>query len=111
MNSRTITVQRDQGHLGSILTNDTSGIHYRTWTGGPPAAIPGRMPLPPKYIFTRDHWHTVENVSKDKVTWCSEQFGKRVVYPDAWTRWHYTWGLIKFRDERDYIWYTLRWGA
>ena len=65
----------------------------------------------PKYKFSRTNWYYVTNVSVLNVTWCVEQFGPRIVYPDAWSRWEYKWGLIKFRDEKDYAWYVLRWGV
>ena len=44
--------------------------------------------------------------------WCKEQFGPHPKYPDVWSRWVHTYeDQIHFRDERDYNWFVLRWGA
>ena len=65
-----------------------------------------------KYKFARD-WYVAEFDIKDYtdvVHWCREQFGPHPKSPDAWSRWvHRYEDKIHFRDERDYIWFVLRW--
>ena len=42
--------------------------------------------------------------------WCAQQFGPHPKRPDAWSRWwHKFEDSILFRDEKDYILFTLRW--
>jgi len=65
----------------------------------------------PKYKFTRANWYEVDNASRLKVEWCAVHFGPRPVRPDAWSRWYYSWGHIRFSNEKDYAWYVLRWGT
>lgn len=73
-----------------------------------------RLPQP-KYKFTRASWYVAEfNVEHytDVVHWCREQFGPHPARPDAWSRWvHKYENKIHFRDEKDYHWFILRWGA
>lgn len=68
----------------------------------------------PKYKFSRK-WHIANFKWQDynEVNrWCIEQFGPHPQNPDAWCRWaHYYEDQIHFRDERDYNWFILRWGA
>lgn len=68
-----------------------------------------------KYKFSRSHWYMARYKWTDfnkVMEWCTEQFGKQPKYPDAWSRWHSpSWsGQIRFRDEEDYVLFTLRWG-
>ena len=66
-----------------------------------------------KYNFSRSKWYEAGYRYKDYeevIAWCTEHFGPRPRYLDAWTRWadiHID--RIRFRDEKDYIWFTLRW--
>ena len=68
-----------------------------------------------KYKFSRARWYEADHRYddyNDVIAWCTEQFGPRPRYPDAWTRWcdiHID--RIRFRDEKDYQWFILRWGA
>ena len=68
-----------------------------------------------KYKFSRAKWYEADHRNEDYeevVAWCTEQFGPRPRRPDAWTRWvdiHID--RIRFRDEKDYNWFVLRWGA
>lgn len=69
----------------------------------------------PKYKFTRSHWYRAQYkwLDYNEVnSWCTEHFGEKPKYPDAWSRWQtVAWsGQILFRDEEDYVLYTLRWG-
>lgn len=66
-----------------------------------------------KYNFNRANWYVAEfNVKDytDVVHWCKEQFGPHPRNPDAWSRWWHKYeDKIHFRDENDYILFTLRW--
>ena len=69
-----------------------------------------------KYNFSRAKWHEVHMMFKsyapiqERIDWCTENFGPQPNVPDAWTRWYLS-GLttLKFRDSKDYEWFTLRW--
>jgi hypothetical protein len=67
-----------------------------------------------KYKFSRAKWYEADHRYEDYeevIAWCTEHFGPRPRYPDAWTRWcdiHID--RIRFRDEKDYAWFMLRWG-
>jgi hypothetical protein len=66
-----------------------------------------------KYKFTRAKWYEADYdwIQYDEVrTWCTEQFGKHDIHPNAWSRWDHKYeGKIFFRDEADYVLFTLRW--
>jgi hypothetical protein len=66
-----------------------------------------------KYKFSRAKWYQAEFNDKDYFevrAWCSQQFGPDPARPDAWSRWwHKFHNSILFRDEKDYILFTLRW--
>ncbi len=66
-----------------------------------------------KYKFSRANWYQAEFNDKDYFevdAWCSQQFGPHPANPDAWSRWwHKFHNSILFRDEKDYILFTLRW--
>lgn len=67
----------------------------------------------PKYKFSRAKWYEFEvpyPINSAIFDWCEEQFGPEPTKPDAWSRWSYAWRIIKFRDEKDYAWFMLRWG-
>lgn len=70
--------------------------------------------LMPKYKFSRKwhianfNWQDYNEVNR----WCIDQFGPHPQTPDAWCRWHHRYeDQIHFRDEKDYNWFVLRWGA
>ena len=76
----------------------------------------------PKYQFSRTNWYVAHyaaldgrlSVDAEVFQWCSDNFGPMVQHPDAWSRWTpgaAAWSTIRFRDERDYMWFTLRWSA
>lgn len=71
--------------------------------------------LMPKYKFSRAKWYVAEFHPKDYFevdAWCSQQFGPHPARPDAWSRWIHKYETsIHFRDEKDYNWFVLRWGA
>lgn len=69
-----------------------------------------------KYNFSRAKWHEHHMMFKsyapiqERIDWCTENFGPPPNVPDAWSRWYLS-GLttLKFRDSKDYEWFTLRW--
>jgi len=70
-----------------------------------------------KYKFTRAKWYDVTIDGKNEmaaISWCEEQFGRAATQPDAWARWYRVYtgispGNFRFRDEKDYILFVLRW--
>jgi hypothetical protein len=99
-----------------------------------PSRMPGVQPMPPptgiiftmryinqdpniakfhkKYRFSRAKWHEATISFKDGPAiweWCTERFGKQDKNPDAWSRWYIAINTIRFRDEKDYIMFVLRW--
>jgi hypothetical protein len=79
--------------------------------GGWVASIPT-----PKYKFSRK-WYVADLFNKGYVmdevrNWCVEQYGPQDHNPDAWSRWTNNMNsTFRFRDEKDYNWFVLRWGA
>lgn len=67
------------------------------------------------YKFSRAKWYVAEFDwvhTGEVLEWCSQQFGPHPRNPDAWSRWVNKYGeKIHFRDEKDYHWFILRWGA
>jgi len=72
----------------------------------------------PKYQFSRAKWHTVDigngtwrlgREYNEIIEWCTEHFGKHPNKPDAWSRWWVGVGVINFRDEKDFVFYKLKW--
>ena len=67
----------------------------------------------PKYKFSRAKWYTAEYNWRDfdgVWKWCEEQFGTHPKNPDAWSRWSHSYAdTIRFRDEKDYAFFLLRW--
>jgi hypothetical protein len=67
----------------------------------------------PKYKFSRAKWYTAEYDWRDfdgVWKWCEEQFGPHPKNPDAWSRWSHSYAdTIRFRDEKDYAFFLLRW--
>ncbi len=68
----------------------------------------------PKYQFSR-RWYVADfdTTYYDEVrAWCTEQFGPEDKFPSAWSRWQHRYeDQVYIRDERDYQWFILRWGA
>ncbi len=67
----------------------------------------------PKYKFSRANWYQAEFDDRhyfEVEDWCHKHFGPHPKNPDAWSRWwHKFHNSILFRDEKDYILFTLRW--
>jgi hypothetical protein len=74
-----------------------------------------------KYKFSRAKWYEADRAidhsspwlfmryNREQFSWCVAQFGPAPDYPDAWSRWYMINDRFRFRDERDYILFTLRW--
>ena len=76
------------------------------------------LPMKPasKYKFSRAKWYEAGFGPADYLKvrevreWCVEQFGPEPRNHDAWSRWyHKNHNRIFFRDEKDYVWFMLRW--
>ena len=76
----------------------------------------------PKYQFRRVKWYEYEMwepfpetrpVNQDRVqamlAWCIEQFGPPNDITDVWARWSQSYSTLRFRDEKDYIFFMLKW--
>lgn len=62
----------------------------------------------PKYSFSRAKWWYSDIFPNEKVyTWCIEQFGPPLY--DSWSRWCCEFNTFRFRDERDYTLFLLKW--
>ena len=66
-----------------------------------------------KYKFSRANWYVADVDAKyywEIDEWCTQHFGKHPDQHDAWSRWvHLYEDKIHFRDEKDYVWFMLRW--
>ena len=75
-----------------------------------------------KYQFSRAHWYEYEMwepfpstrpVNHDRIQaildWCNEQFGPCNAVTDVLARWSQSYSILRFRDEKDYIFFMLRW--
>lgn len=104
-----------KGHIlikGQTITLPASV--YTTFSTDYPKTSAALKRLMPKYQFSRQ-WYVADFdwVHKGEVLeWCRQQFGPHPLNPDAWSRWVNKYSeKIHFRDERDYQWFVLRWGA
>ena len=70
---------------------------------------------PPKYKFSRANWYEVSLMFKsydpiqERLDWCEQMFGPQPKNPDAWSRWYTSYTTLRFRDEKDYVLFMLRW--
>jgi len=73
--------------------------------------------LMPEYKFSRAKWYEIHLFSKswdpvqERLDWCEQQFGTQPKRADAWCRWYTMHTTLRFRDEKDYHWFILKWGA
>jgi hypothetical protein len=72
--------------------------------------------LMPKYQFSRAKWYEARLPRNEQThaaySWCVKQFGPEPKNTDAWSRWYFNVDRIfRFRDEKDYHWFILRWGV
>lgn len=103
---------RSSGLHPALVAQSIVGVQPMTYKITHFNSRTGRMPKP-KYNFSRTKWYEAEFNEKDYGAvrqWCAEQFGPLPKNPDAWSRW-YIPGItaVLFRDERDYMWFVLRW--
>jgi hypothetical protein len=76
----------------------------------------------PKYQLRRVKWYEYEMwepfpagrpVNQDRIqamlAWCIEQFEPANPITDAWARWSQSYSTLRFRDEKDYIFFMLKW--
>jgi hypothetical protein len=89
-------VQPMTGSVGEVFTVKKARLRYES-----------------KYKFSRAKWYDADHHYDDYeevMAWCTEHFGPRPRRPDAWTRWYDIHiDRIRFRDEKDYAWFVLRW--
>jgi hypothetical protein len=66
----------------------------------------------PKYKFSRAKWYEAK-LPRDQqaaFAWCVKQFGPEPKNTDAWSRWYFNVDrTFRFRDEKDYVMFILRW--
>jgi hypothetical protein len=72
------------------------------------------LPMKPasKYRFSRAKWYEakVPREQQAAFAWCVKQFGPEPTNTDAWTRWYFNVDrTFRFRDEKDYVMFILRW--
>ena len=75
----------------------------------------------PKDEFSRPKWYEADRAidhsspwpffkySREQYSWCIAQFGPSPLHPDAWSRWYMINDRYRFRDEKDYMLFILRW--
>jgi len=114
------------GEMAIISSGRQSGKSYLTaqyaqYRGVNPCneiSLPMGKVMKPKYQFSRAKWYVAHYAALDEALghtqvfqWCADNFGPMVQHPDAWSRWALgaAWSTIRFRDERDYTWFQLRW--
>lgn len=90
---------------GSIYNTDIDSLYPKMFT------IQSQSQS--KYKFSRANWYVADFDPKyyyEVRKWCEQQFGPEPRNPDAWSRWiHKYEDRIQFRDEKDYVLFTLRW--
>ena len=70
--------------------------------------------ISPLLDFGRSNWYEAEYAAANFFNvqnWCIEHFGTPPITPDAASRWFvYPYHrVLLFRDEKDYIFFMLRW--
>ena len=81
--------------------------------------LPMQPATKPKYQFSRAKWYSAEmpghatwrfsDEYNSIIEWGTEQFGPHPTEQDAWSRWWVGLGVINFRDEKDFVFYKLKW--
>lgn len=77
----------------------------------PKSTEPNIIKFHKKYKFSRKIWYDAvfpTDWSAARV-WCETHFGKHPTNPDAWSRWYMYGNYFRFRDEKDYITFVLKW--
>ena len=64
-----------------------------------------------KYKFSRKIWYDVDFPEDwlSACVWCETHFGKHPKNPDPWCRWYMYGNYFRFRDEKDYVTFVLKW--
>jgi hypothetical protein len=97
----------------TLLANSILGVQPITGPVGEIFTVKSKIVSVPKYKFSRAKWYEADHGYDDYdaiIAWCTEHFGPRPKRPDAWTRWYDIHiDRIRFRDEKDYAWFVLRW--
>jgi hypothetical protein len=88
------------------LTGLSFNFHYYYFRDEPKKENPYKFSRAKWYVAEFDWVHTGEVME-----WCVKQFGPHPRNPDAWSRYIIYDEKIHFRDEKDYAWFVLRWGA
>ena len=97
---------------GQQLSQCTLGLTATYYYSKTHAAL-NRLPVN-KYKFSRAYWYEAKlpRDGQGAFNWCVENFGAEPKNPDAWSRWYLNVERrFRFRDEKDYQWFVLRWGA
>jgi hypothetical protein len=98
-----------------LLAQSIVGVQPMTGPVGEIFTMKASFKPQSKYKFSRARWYDADHRYEDYddvMAWCTEQFGPRPRRPDAWTRWYDIHiDRIRFRDERDYQWFLLRWAS
>ena len=107
--------------LPATLAQEILGVLPMTGPAGKIFTLRANYNRKPKYNFSRAKWYEADremvktksafvSYNQEQFVWCMEQFGLPPVNPDAWCRWYvFENRRYRFRDEKDYIWFMLRW--
>jgi hypothetical protein len=103
----------------TILAQQIIGVQPMTGPVGEIFTLRTKYMPKPKYNFSRAKWYEADRAlssdwsflkyNREQYQWCVEQFGPTPEEPDAWCRWYVIGSRYRFRDEQDYIMFTLRW--
>lgn len=100
----------------SLLAQQIVGVQPMTSSAAGSFSLETEIPYPenPRRQFSRK-WFSAKSrgeiLALDQVqSWCVDTFGPQPVCPDAWCRWyHYSTRTWRFRDEEDYVLFSLKW--
>ena len=97
----------------TLLAQSIVGVQPMTGSVGEVFTMRANYGYQPKYKFSRAKWYEAEYdwVHYGEVNdWCKQHFGPHDINPNAWSRWNHKYeGKILFRDEKDYVFFVLRW--
>ncbi len=98
--------------IANLVAQSIVGVQPMTSNAGSVFTLKCIVRPKSKYKFSRE-WYVATynyNYYHEVVEWCTQHFGPHPNYPDAWSRWvHKYEDQIQFRDEKDYVWFMLRW--
>ena len=105
----------------NTIAQQTIGVQPMTGPVGEIFTVSAGHRPKSKYKFSRAKWYEADRAidhsspwpfmryNREQFSWCVAQFGSAPDYPDAWSRWYMINDRFRFRDERDYVLFTLRW--